>query len=387
MARRARVFYGYPSQPAFVGESVTNAIEQLNGHATIRQNRVRLRAWPTIRASGKVLAREVMESIDNAQIFACDLTYPNDNVSFELGYAIGRFKRIFISLDAGIEGSGHRFNRHYFNSFSLGYAHYTNYQELVDQVLDHSPWQDIDENVIDRRYRQAFARPELPQLLYIKPPVNTTSVLRTDESIRSSAFGQSYIIDDPLDNPSAPLDWYAERLMIADAVIIHLLGEEHVNRDVHNTKGSVIAGLACGLNRPLLILAHSPYESPVDYGHLLHVHDTADSCQQTVAEWLREKSEGLPRRRPRRDQKPSLSTWDLRNVSLGQHVAEHERDELDYYFIETDSYNAAKGGPTTILVAVGRSCSYTSAMDEGAPERQRFCMLSRRTWNVTGATM
>ena len=118
MARRARVFYGYPSQPPFVGESVANAIEQLNGHPTIRQNRVRLRAWPTIRASGKVLAHEIMESIDSAQIFACDLTYPNDNVSFELGYAVGRFKRIFISLDEGIEGSGHRFNRHYFNSFS-----------------------------------------------------------------------------------------------------------------------------------------------------------------------------------------------------------------------------------------------------------------------------
>ena len=233
MARRARVFYGYPSQPAFVGESIANAIEKLNGHPTIRQNRVRFRAWPTIRASGKVLAREVMESIDNAQIFACDLTYPNDNVSFELGYAIGRFKRIFISLDSGIEGSGYRFNRHYFNSFSLGYAPYTNYKELVGQVLEQSPWIDTDENVIDRRYRQAFARPELPRLVYIKPPVNTTAVLRTVESIRSSVFGQTYIIDDPLDNPSAPLDWYAEQLMIADAVVIHLLGEEHVNREVH----------------------------------------------------------------------------------------------------------------------------------------------------------
>ena len=270
MARRARVFYGYPSQPAFIGESVDNAIEQLNGHPIIRQNHVRLRAWPTIRASGKVLAHEVMEGIDNAHIFACDLTYHNDNVSFELGYAIGRFKRIFISLDTGIEGSGHRFKRHYFNAFSLGYAPYTNYQELADQVLEHRPWEDTGNNVIDKRYRQIFARPELPQLLYVKPPVNTTSVLRTDEVISSSVFGQSYIIDDPLDNPSAPLDWYAEQVMIADAVIIHLLGKEHVNHDLHNTKGSVIAGLARGLNRPLLILAHSPYESPVDFGHLLH---------------------------------------------------------------------------------------------------------------------
>ena len=350
MARRANIFYGYPSQPAFIGESIANAVEQLAGHSTIKQNHVRFRPWPTIRASGKLLARTIMESIDRAQIFACDLTYPNDNVSFELGYAIGRFKRIFVSLDSGIEGSGHRFNRHYYNSFSLGYASYTNFQELADQVIKQSPWEDTDDNVIDRRYGQDFARPESPQLLYVKPPVSTSSVLRTDEVIRSSPFGQSYIIDDPLDNPSAPLDWYAGQLMIADAVIIHLLGEEHVNRDVHNTKGSVIAGLACGLNRPLLILAHSPYDSPVDYGHLLHVHDTAASCQQTVTEWLRKESDGLPRRRPRRAEKPSPVKWDLRSVSLGQHVAEHERDELDNYFIETGPYYAAQKGPTTILV-------------------------------------
>ena len=154
------------------------------------------------------------------------------------------------------------------------------------------------------------------------------------------------------------------------------------------SKGSVIAGLACGLNRPLLVLAHSPYQSPVDYGHLLHVHDTADSCRQTVSKWLKENSERLPRRRPRRDRKPSPVKWDLRSVSLGQHVAEHERDELDNYFIETGSYNSAREGPTTVLVGrrgTGKTAIlYAIKADLERDRRNHVTMLSPVGYEIQG---
>ena len=98
------------------------------------------------------------------------------------------------------------------------------------------------------------------------------------------------------------------------------------------------------------MLGHAPYKSPVDYDHLLRVHDTAESCGHTVTEWLKEKGDGLPRRRPRRGKRDQRATWDLRNFSLGQHVAEHEHNELDNYFVETSPFFAALQGPTTILI-------------------------------------
>ena len=34
------------------------------------------------------------------------------------------------------------------------------------------------------------------------------------------------------------------------------------------------------------MLAHAPYESPVDYDQWLKVHDTADSCVTVTKTWL-----------------------------------------------------------------------------------------------------
>ena len=351
MAEQIDVFYGYPSTPPFVGESIENATNKLLASSVVAQDRVNFRLWPEIRTSGKVLAREIMKSIDEADVFACDLTYPNANVSFELGYAIGRLKRVFISLDSGIADSKHRFSRHYFSTFNLGYASYTNYQELAECILRERPWRDVEVKILDERYRQEREPSETPHLLYLVPPISTSSVLQTVETIRTSKFNKSYILDDPRENPSAHLDWYAEQLVVADAVMIHLLGEEHIQKETHNTKASFIAGLACGLNRKVLMLGHSPYESPVDYDHLFRIHDTAESCAQNVDEWLNEVAEGIVlRQSPKRSQKRPQSNWNLRDVSLGQHVAEHERNDLGNYFVGTGPYYAALQGPTTILI-------------------------------------
>ena len=264
--------------------------------------------------------------------------------------AIGRFKRIFVSVDGSIEGSSRRFKRNYSNVVGLGYSEYVNHKELADEFLRERPWEDLDSSVLNTRYRQPPARPELPTLLYVKPQISTSSILGTVELLRASKFSESLIIDDPLDNPSPSLDWYAEQLTTADAVIIHLLGIDHVDSDPQNLKGSLIAGLAHGLNRPLLMLAHSPYESPVDYSHLLQIHETAESCKQIIDSWLADISRSLPRRRQRRPQQGSSTKWELRHVALGQPVAEHERDDLDKYFVETSPYFRALDGPTTILI-------------------------------------
>ena len=98
MPRMRRVFYASPSQPAALGETVSNALSMLKNHSDIRRDRIRFTPWPEMSTSGKQLVDTILSYIDRADVFACDLTYPNPNVSFELGYAIGRFKRICISM-------------------------------------------------------------------------------------------------------------------------------------------------------------------------------------------------------------------------------------------------------------------------------------------------
>ena len=105
MPKIKKVFYAFPGQPAALGETVHNALDMLKDHPDIKRNRIRFTPWTDLNTAGKQLVDTILSSVDRADVFACDLTYPNPNVSFELGYAIGRFKRIWISLDPSIEGA------------------------------------------------------------------------------------------------------------------------------------------------------------------------------------------------------------------------------------------------------------------------------------------
>ena len=102
-------------------------------------------------------------------------------------------------------------------------------------------------------------------LLYVKPPVNTNAVITTSDVIGNSIFSNSIITDDPVENSYATLEWYAGTLGIADAVLCHLLGNNQAGHLGHNAKCSLVAGVARGFERPLLMLAQKPSDSPVDF--------------------------------------------------------------------------------------------------------------------------
>jgi hypothetical protein len=284
-------------------------------------------------------------------VFACDLTYPNPNVAFELGFAIGKFKRIFLSVDVGIEDGPSNFERYYFDLTPLGYAGYRNDQELEDAMLNGRPWVDLENTPLPSRYQTQLARPEFPTILYVKPPLPTVAVTATEEVLRASKFGSGLRIDDPIEIPRQGMDWYANTMATADAVVVHLLHEGQTSQQDHNIKAAFLAGLAHGFGRPLLMLAHAPYDVPVDYHHILQTHGTAQECQSILASWIEQVGGNLPIRRPRRqDNHDALNPLDIRNINLGDPVAENETESLDEYFVETRSFYRALEDQVTIFV-------------------------------------
>ena len=171
---------------------------------------------------------------------------------------IARFKRIFTTLNSSIAEAEKDYKRIYFSSLNMGYAEYDNHENLADRFLPERPWQSLDQTLLDRRYRQKVPRPENPTVMYLKPPSNTDSVLATTEELRRSIFANSIIIDDPNEYSSQMLDWYAEKLLIADAIVVHLLNTDHADHKDHNLKASIVAGLAQGFGWPMVMLAHAP---------------------------------------------------------------------------------------------------------------------------------
>ena len=99
-----------------------------------------------------------------------------------------------------------------------------------------------------------------------------------------------FVVDDPNEYSSQILEWYTDKIMTADAVIVHLLSSAHVDNSLHNLRASIVAGLAQGFGRPMIMMAHAPYEPPVDYDKWLSVHETAADC---VASAKPESTEGM----------------------------------------------------------------------------------------------
>ena len=171
MARYNRVFYAFPGEPAALRETINNAIDLLKDKPDIKRDRIRFMPWTDMDVGGKSLVNTILGNIDRSDVFACDLTYPNHNVSFELGYAIGRFKRVWISLGTSIEGAAQRYRRVYHGLLGSGYVEYNNSTDLVTAFLDSRPMSDSDKTLLRDLYRTPMARQENPVLFYVKPQV------------------------------------------------------------------------------------------------------------------------------------------------------------------------------------------------------------------------
>ena len=297
-SRTARVFYAYPYEPRNIEETITAAIEKLQTEGVIRRSRLRFRKWSDSSESGKRLISTILEQIDRNQVFACDLTYPNPNVSFELGYAIARFKRIFASLNPTIARADKDYGRIYFSLLNMAFTAYQNHQNLAESLVKEKPWESLQDTLLEDRFHRQLPRLEAPTLFYMKPPLNTDSVIAVQEQFSRSVFGESIILDDPNEYSSQILEWYAEKILVADAVVVHLLSTEHENHRIHNLRASIVAGLSRGFRKPMIMLAHTPYEPPVDYERWLVTHDTAAECLTRTNTWLGKVEEELPHRRP-----------------------------------------------------------------------------------------
>ena len=387
--RRQRAFFGYPSHPPSLGETIDGAIRDLNGSHQLKQHGLRIRPWPELSVSGKRLIDQIVQAIDRSDIAAFDVTYQNSNVAFEMGYSIGTFKRIWLSLDTSIQNSPRHFEHSYTGMLAAGYAPYVNHQELADAFLRDRPWSSLDEYLLANMYQNRAPQSEHPTLLYVKPPFDTDAVIGIRERIRRSVFSSSSVIDDARENAGASLDWYADHISQADAVLVHLLADNNVDSDSYNAKASFVAGLARGFRKELLMLAHAPFTCPIDYQTLMAEHDTSEQCLRYFDAWV--ESIPLPSRRARRSTRPSRPASaipQLRDLSLGEPVAENERSRVDDYFVETSAFYEAQDANVSIFIGrrgIGKTASFLALNELFRQEaRNHVCMVQPVGYEVDG---
>lgn len=349
------VFFAYASQPALIAECMRSTAEHLSNRNVTAQT------WQQLPIAGRLLIAQVLTAVENSTVVLAEVGTLNSNVLFEVGYALARDKHLWLLLDETDTRATTSWRD--FGLFAnIGRVDYGGNSETLthkffqarpDLAAQDTLWADLFETIHS---------PREPKSLFVLPaPVNDDASRAVTQTLDQRPALTVHRSEDD-DRGLAPLSWYVNQIYRCSATLVHLLSPSKDRSVLHNARASLVAGIAHGLDRPVLLLAPDDLPIPLDYREKLHSYDTKHNLVTRLSSWL----EGLPaspgaRRQPGRA-KLSVEI----PVSFGEYVAEDERQKLPEYFIPTGEYAAVLRGGTTVFIGrkgTGKTATMLRATD------------------------
>ncbi len=238
MANFRSAFFAFPDQPADLKAAIVAAAKLVEGRPSLK-----LSIWPQLPIFGAAIPDEVRSWVEKADVLVCDITIPNLNVYYEIGYSVGVGKSLAPVLNASFANASTNIQKDGLFDI-IGYRAYENSNDLATILVDLPTTKLID--------------------LYSKPINNQQSIYflnayRKTDFINNvaSAIKDSKVYFRSFD--PAEISRFSIIQAIADVtssagIVIPLL-EDHVDdAERHNIRAAFLAGLAMGLGRDTLLL-------------------------------------------------------------------------------------------------------------------------------------
>lgn len=359
-----KAFYAYAGHNRELLEDINEAVRTIN-----QSNELIITTWQDLSISGKFIIDGIHKSIEECDLFICDLTYLNFNVLYELGYAISKEKKVWITLNTSHPNATSNYKT--FRSLTtIGYAGYENSKDLSDRFFSDLPHESAD--LIDLKFTQA----ELSRnFIYIKSEKNSNASTRISNLIANSQIPKK--TDDPYEG-NQPLNWYLTELPNSLGVLIHFHNRHSEEENPMATaRKALIAGLSIGLGLPTLLLAHEPFQAPLDYQDILKIHSTSEQAEMYFNEWFspileKYKEQESDFTEYKSEQK---SLGKLSSLIIGDYVAENENHDLVEYFLETAEYNEALNTQQVLFVGrkgTGKTANLIKLKNELSLDKRNF---------------
>lgn len=342
-------FYAYASLPSEIGQTIENAVGSVNGCTEFK-----VETWKALDVAGHFISEKVLEGIDNCDFLIADISVLNFNVTFEIGYAIGKRKRILLTKNKSIrEGSPSIREVGIFDT--LGYREYQNSNELCSFIKEANTINPLN----------------IPSKINIQSPVylleglhKTDWVTRIISRIKKARY--LFRTFDPNEQPRLSANDAIEQVSQSHGVVVPLLSSSSVGADVHNIRGAFIAGLATGMEKALCILQNGDEPVPLDYRDLVCTSHHPNDINEYIAEFASLVAEAF-----QQETKVESSNKDtfLQALDLGSTSAENEMRTLENYYLKTDQFLKSLRGEANIVV--GRKGSGKSAIFLQVRDRER----------------
>ncbi len=350
MVSELKAFFAYASSPAEAGATIEAAVDAV-AH---RPGNADVTTWKALDIVGHFIAGEVITGIDAADVLVADITQLNFNVTYEIGYAIGRRKRVYLVRNQSI-AEVDPLIREVGIFDTLGYKTYVNSVGLASLLSDLSCANPID---IAQPLNQAAP------VYLIEAMYKTDWASRIVSRLKKARF--TFRNFDPAETPRLSAFDAIANVSQSHGVVVPLLSQTHEGCRVHNMRGAFIAGLADGMAKPLCMLQNGDDPVPLDYRDLVRVTYKLDDVNEHIAEFSGEVAEALQRGKAIvRDRTPTF----LQSVDLGASSAENEMRSLEKYYLATDQFQKALRGEAHLVV--GRKGSGKSAVFLQIRDRER----------------
>jgi hypothetical protein len=250
--------------PEQIGDSIRTGCKRL---LTQKANHV-LTPWESSDIAGYCLTDPILESIKVSDLLVADVTRLNFNVTYEIGYAIGREKRVFLICNKSIIRD-EALIREVGIFDTLGVEFYSNSEDFAKLLANIGSLAPIPlpNSALNKRVPVYVVTPREKA----EAEIRILSRIQTTGGIYFRSF-------DPIENARLSARSAIENVCQSIGIVLPLLPANRSDAVTHNLRCAFVAGLAHALEKEtLLVQAGSTEPVPIDLRDLVLLNALSSS--------------------------------------------------------------------------------------------------------------
>lgn len=351
-------FAVYASEPSFIADPIEVAVKRVQQ----QQPNQRWITWKDLNIPGQIVFCRICKALRATRRVVADVTTLNQNVLFEIGYAIG--------LGVGIQPIRDRNYVRDEKAFeelgmldTFGYSTFENSEELAKELLafDAQPFP-VQNQSVNR---------EQPIYL-VRSHIQNEGMVRLMSAIKKS--GLRFRTFDPKEMGRLSLHEAVKQVGTSLGVIVHMVAPARNGSRVNNARCGLVAGLAMAQGKRVLMLQEGEIQQPIDFRDVVKSYTSAAQVSDYLIPLVKSVVEEL---QESQFVAVALPLNILEKVDLGDLAAENEIKGLSSYFVPTGEYNEAKRGHARLVVGrkgAGKTAIFYGVRSTYKPSRAQLVL-------------
>jgi hypothetical protein len=349
-----KAFFAYPTGSRPISDAISTAVAELKAG-----NDLLITPWESLSIVGLKLDRLIREKMLEADFLIADITFPNFNVYYEIGYTFGLRKPVIPTVHhAFMSASGNVYLTGIFDT--IGQLRYENGDELARKLRERELQDHISSLFQPKDHNQPlFFLDTLRKIDFRNWIVQSIS----NSSVNKRPF-------DPDETPRLTLSFSIAAISSSTGIILPLLQDGIEDSLRHNLRASFLAGLAHGCGIETLIEQYEDLPAPVDYRDFIDTGRTKIEVTRSVEEYC---AQVLIRNQERSHLQPPATRSLLEKIDLGASAAEYEVEKLSRYFVRTAEFSRAMRATGCLVVGrkgSGKTAIFSQAAEESSTDKR-----------------